>query len=157
MKLPGQEVDSEDEGYDYNDQDPESKELRTSVTRRPISNWNQIQNQNFGPTGIIYNSNTHLPPAPQVRHMQAHISQVPNRRSLLPTRPQKKKKKKKIPQMNPDLVKLKGAKVEQSYDLSKRGFPTEWRSNSPIVHERWVVFVGEKAEHSSKLDQNNST
>lgn len=46
------------------------------------------------------------------------------------------KKKMKRPQMNKDLIKFKGARVKQSYNLANRGFSSDWRVNSTVVKDR---------------------
>ena len=137
LNLEGHGVDPWDY-YDYDDQNSESKEL---VTQKAISNRNQIhENQNFKPRKI-FNFQAHLPHPPQVKHRHTYTSQVHHRVLRVPSKSQKKTKKKMTLKMNPDLVKLKGIRVDQSYDLTKLGFPTEWRANSSIVRDRWVVVA----------------
>ena len=138
MKPEGHRVDPWDESFDYDDRNPESKEL---VTQKAFSNWNRIhKNQNFKPRKT-FKAQAHLPHPPQVHYKHTHNSQVLSRVLRVPSKPRKKTKKKMTSKMNPDLVKLKGMRIEQSYDLTKRGFPTEWRVNSSVVRDRWVVVA----------------
>ena len=138
MKPEGHRVDPWDESFDYDDRNSESKEL---VTQKAISNRNQIhENQNFKPRKI-FNFQAHLPHPPQVKHKaHTHLTSTPQSVTCSIKIAEENKKKTTL-KMNPDLVKLKGIRVDQSYDLTKRGFPTEWRANSSIVRDRWVVVA----------------
>ena len=132
LRPEGQDLDPDDEGYDYDDQNPESKELKEEI--KELKNLvtqkaNQIEEAHPTPR-ILYFPRAHPPPHPQVHNSQPK-----------PPPKQQKKKDKMSPKMNPDLVKFKGTKVEQSSDLSKRGFPVEWRVDSSIVHDRWVCHI----------------